>query len=153
MRVTLDTNVLVSAFISKQGHPALILDTIATFNEISLVLSEEILVELKDVLSRDEVIEQFHYSKKDIEEFIRAIREIASIINMQSSFAITEEDPKDDIILKTAYDGKADFLISGDRHVKKVKRFRGVRIVSPRQFMSIITKRFGELISSEENTK
>jgi len=53
MRITLDTNVLVSAFIAKHGHPALLLELAVTLEGIQLVLSEPILRELEDVLSRD----------------------------------------------------------------------------------------------------
>jgi uncharacterized protein len=147
MRVTLDTNVLVSAFISKQGNPARILEIVTTFDEISLVLSKEILTEFKDVLNRTEVSERFHYSQKDIEDYATAIRDVATIIDIQSKFRIMKEDPKDDIILQTAVDGKVDFLISGDRHLKQIKEFRNVRIVNPKQFLSIIATSLGELIS------
>ncbi len=54
MRVTLDTNVLVSAFISTHGHSAEILDFIATFEEITLVVSEGILEEFSEVMNRRE---------------------------------------------------------------------------------------------------
>ena len=55
MKVTLDTNVLVSAFISKYGQPAKILDIILTFPEIKLILSNSILEEFGEVISRQEV--------------------------------------------------------------------------------------------------
>ncbi len=148
MRVTLDTNVLVSAFISKQGNPARILDIVTTLDEISLLLSKEILDEFRDVLSRTDVSERFQYSKQDIEEYIAAIRGVATIIKVESNFKVVKDDPNDDIILETAVDGKADFLVSGDRHLREIKSFRNVRIVSPRQFLAIIARNFGELISS-----
>lgn len=55
MKIVLDTNVLVSAFVSKLGYSAKIIDLISTFEEIRLISSEPILTEFKDVLSRDEV--------------------------------------------------------------------------------------------------
>ena len=63
MRIVLDTNVLVSAFISKDGNPAALLDVALTLPEIEVVLSEEILEEFGDVLSRRKVRERFHYSQ------------------------------------------------------------------------------------------
>jgi uncharacterized protein len=147
MRVTLDTNVLVSAFISRQGNPARILEIITTFDEFSLVLSEEILTEFKDVLNRAEVSERFHYSQKDVEDYATAVRDVATVIDIQSKFRIVKEDPKDDIILQTAVDGKVDFVVSGDGHLKQIKEFRNVKIVNPKQFLLIIVTSFGELIS------
>ncbi len=148
MRVTLDTNVLVSAFISKYGQSANILDIVTTFEEITLVLSEEILDEFEDVMGREEVTERFNYSKTDVKEFTGAIRSVAKIVSMKSNFKVVEEDPKDDMILNIAYDGKAAYIVSGDRHLQNVRKFRGITVVSPRQFMGIITRRFGELIAS-----
>ena len=46
MRIVLDTNVLVSAFISKDGNPAALLDVALTLPEIEVVLSDEILGEI-----------------------------------------------------------------------------------------------------------
>jgi len=148
MRVTLDTNVLVSAFISKRGHSADILDLIATFDEIVLVLSNNILEEFKDVLSRKEVAARFDYTRTDIAKFEASIRDVAEIIAVRSSLKVVREDPDDDVVVNTAIDGRADYIVSGDRHLRELKRFQRVGIVSPRAFMTILTKRFGDLILS-----
>jgi putative PIN family toxin of toxin-antitoxin system len=151
MRITLDTNVLVSAFISRRGHSADILDMVATFQEITLVLSDEILEEFVDVISRDEVKARFGYSETDVHRFERAIREVAEIVKVTSDFRVVREDPEDDVVLNTAHDGKADYIVSGDKHLKKLRRFKGVRILSPSAFMVTITKKFGELVLSESD--
>ena len=146
MRIVLDTNVLVSAFISKLGHSARILDLVSMFEEIQLVLSESILDEFEDVLSRDEVKERFGYSDRDIELLAQSAREISTIVEARSGFKIVKQDPKDDAVLNTAYDGKADYIVSGDHHLQNLKNLRGIKIVNPRQMMKIITRRFGEFI-------
>jgi putative PIN family toxin of toxin-antitoxin system len=119
MRITLDTNVLVSAFISKQGHPAAVLDLALTFNEIELALSEPVLDEFGYVLSRPDVKERFDYSSQDIAEFAGA------------------------------HDGKSDYIVSGDHHLQKVRRFKGIRILSPKSMMNTIQRKFGEMIVEE----
>lgn len=146
MRVTLDTNVLVSAFISKHGYSANILDIIATFQEIELILSDEILEEFEEVMLRGEVRERFEYSEQDVRKFVKAIRDIATIVKIRSEFKAIKEDPKDNMILNTAYDSKAEYIVSGDRHLQKLKRFEKTRIVNSRRFMKIITRKFVELI-------
>ena len=146
MRIVLDTNVLVSAFISKLRHSARILDLVSMFEEIQLVLSESILDEFEDVLSRDEVKERFGYSDRDIEFLAQSAREISTIVEARSGFKIVKQDPKDDVVLNTAYDGKADYIVSGDHHLQNLKNLRGIKIVNPRQMMKIITRRFGEFI-------
>ncbi|MGI0083830.1 MAG: hypothetical protein ACREBQ_01985 [Nitrososphaerales archaeon] len=37
---------------------------------------------------------------------------------------------------------QADYIVSGDRHLRKLRRFKGVQIVSPSVFMAIVTKSF-----------
>lgn len=146
MRIALDTNVLVSAFISKRGQPARLLDILLTFQETRLVLSGPILEEFKDVLSRNEVKERFHYSTRDIDAFFRAVRDVSSRVKIKSNFKIIADDPKDDVVLNTAHDGRADYIVSGDHHLQELKNFKGIKIVSPNQMMRIIVGRFGEFI-------
>lgn len=151
MRVVFDTNVLVSSFISKHGLAADILDLVATFDEITLVSSDEILEEFREVMNRDEVRERFPYAKADISRFVRVVRDVAEIVKVSSKFDVVTDDPDDNVILSTAVDGQADYLVTGDRHLKKLKRFKGVGIVNPKAFMATITSMFGDLILSKED--
>ncbi len=149
MNVTLDTNVLVYAFISKDGHPAALLDFILTFPEIKLVLSEPILVEFDDVLSRNEVRNRLGFSAKDVARLLKAVRGVSALVEVRSKFKVVAEDPKGDVIINTAYDGNADYIVSGDRHLQKLGRFRHIEIVNPRSMLNILRQRFGEFIIPE----
>jgi putative PIN family toxin of toxin-antitoxin system len=62
MRITLDTNVLVSAFISKTGYSARVLDIALTLEDVELVLSEEVVREFMQVMSRDELLIRFDHT-------------------------------------------------------------------------------------------
>lgn len=146
MKITLDMNILISAFISKQGQPAAVLDIAITFPEIELVLSEPILEEFREVLSRKEVRERFDYSAQDLEKFVDAIRRAATIIEPTSNFKVVREDPKDNVIINTAHDGKVDYIVSGDRHLQSLRKFKGIKIVSPRAMPNIIRLMFDEFI-------
>ena len=146
MRITFDTNVLVSAFISRDGTCADILDLVSTFEEVRLVLSKEILAEFADVARRDEVRSRLRYSEEDVVQFEEAVRDVAEVIEIRSSYRIIKEDPDDDAVLNTALDGKAEYIVSGDRHLTKLKRFKEVRIVKPRAFLGIVTRKFGDLL-------
>jgi len=149
MKITLDTNILVSAFISREGQSAALLDIVLTLPEIRLVLSEPILAEFKDVLSRSEVRERFRYSTRDIEQFVDALRSASKMVVPTSDFKVVDEDPKDDIVIDTACDGKVDYIVSGDSHLQRLRLFRGIRIVKPRGMLDIIVGRFGDFIVPE----
>lgn len=146
MRIVLDTNGLVSAFTSKLGHSAKITDLISMFEAIQPVSSEPILGEFKHILSRDEVKARFNYSTHAIEAFAGSIRDVSTIVKLKSNFKVIKEDQEDDVVLNTAYDGKVEYIVSGDHHLKNLRQFRGIKIVSPKQMMKIITRRFSELI-------
>lgn len=144
MRITLDTNVLVSAFIAKHGHSANLLELALTVEVIEMVLSEPILRELGDVLLRDEVRSRFSYTQQDIRKIVGTLRKSAKIVSPTSRFVVIKEDPKDDVILNTAYDGNAEYIVSGDSAMLKLRRFKGIRIVTPKQAMDIISRKFPE---------
>jgi putative PIN family toxin of toxin-antitoxin system len=146
MRFTLDTNVLVSAFIARHGHSANPLELALTVESIKLVLSKRILQEFEDVLMRDEVKDRFSYTSQDVRRRVTALRQSAIIVRVRSRFKVIKEDPKDDIVLNTACDGKSDYIVSGDRDLLRTRRFRGIRIVNPRQMMGIISKEFPDFV-------
>ena len=149
MRLTLDTNVLVSAFISKNGQPAALLDAILLLPDARVILSEPILNEFEAVLSRAEVRARFQYSIEEVAEVIDQIKRASIMVQITSNFRVVKADPSDDIVINTAWDGQADYIVSGDDHLKKLKKFRGVRIVTPASMLSIIGRKFGEFITGD----
>jgi hypothetical protein len=149
MRITLDTNVLVSAFISRAGYPARVLDILLTLEDVQLVLSDEIIREFKRVMSRDELLIRLDYGLNDVEELAKLFRKTSRMIKVTSEFRAVREDPADNAILNTAYDGRCDFIVSGDSHLLNIKKFRGIRILSPRRMLALLSKRYGRLVSSK----
>ncbi len=123
-RVVLDTNVLVSSLI-KRGRARELLDRIIE-NRLSLVLSEEILSEFVEVMAREKF--QRYVTKSEVERFVSFLLHMAEIVEVKSKFKVVEEDPKDDAVLNTAYDCRAKYIITGDEHLLKIRRYRGIRI-------------------------
>jgi predicted nucleic acid-binding protein len=52
-----------------------------------------------------------------------------------------KEDPEDDMVLRTAYDSKADYIVSGDKHLLSLREFKGIRIVSVNEMLKILEGR------------
>jgi predicted nucleic acid-binding protein len=51
------------------------------------------------------------------------------------------DDPKDDMVAATAVAAGADYLVTGDRrHLLSLGDYKGIRIVTPRQFLDLITR-------------
>jgi len=124
LRAVLDTNVLISAIIS-DGKPRELLKK-GTANQFSIVTSNLILKELITVLRRP----KFKTPEDEIQKIIIALLRSSEVIKVKSKFTEVKEDPKDDMIINTAYDGRADVIVSGDSHLLELKNFRGVKIIT-----------------------
>jgi predicted nucleic acid-binding protein len=51
---------------------------------------------------------------------------------------IVDEDPDDDAVLACSFDGRADYVVTGDQHLLALGAVRGIRIVRPRQFLDAL---------------
>ena len=49
-------------------------------------------------------------------------------------------DEDDDVVLATALAGKADVIVTGDEDLLVLKKFRGIEILSPRQFLKLLDR-------------
>jgi uncharacterized protein len=124
LRVVLDTNVLVSAIISDGKPRELLRKGIA--NQFSIVTSDLILKELITVLRRP----KFKTTEDEIHRIIITLIRSSEVVKVKSKFTAVKEDPKDDMIIDTAYDGRADVIVSGDSHLLGSKNFRGIKIIT-----------------------
>ena len=79
MKIVLDTNVVVSSFLSTRGAPAQVLEALHQ-EAFELVVSEAILDEYQQALGYDKVRNLHGKSSKEIAEVINALRGIASIV-------------------------------------------------------------------------
>ena len=134
MRVVLDVNILVSALI-KSGKPRQLLFKIAE-KKIQLVLSRGILEEFLEVTEHPKV--KRYVDENDVVAFLRVLGNIATVVKARSKFEVVEEDPDDDVVLRTAYDAKAEYIVSGDRHLLLLEEFRKIKIVTVNQMLDNI---------------
>jgi putative PIN family toxin of toxin-antitoxin system len=111
LRVVLDTNVLVSAAISNGKSRELLRKGIE--NQFSIITSDLILNELETALRRP----KFKTSKDEIDRIILALTLSSEVIDVKSKFQAVKEDRKDYMIINTAFDGRVDIIVTGDRHL------------------------------------
>jgi putative PIN family toxin of toxin-antitoxin system len=79
-----------------------------------------------------------YVSEEDMKVFLQALYETALFVKIKSRFKIIKEDPNDDTILRTAYDSKADYIVSGDKHLLLLQEFKGIRIVTVNEMLKIL---------------
>ncbi len=130
LRVVLDTNVLVSAIISG-GKPRDLLRKVI-FKEFTLVTSELILREFGTVLRRP----KFKTNENEIHRIILALMQTAEVVKVISKLNLVEEDSKDNMVVETAYDGRADFIVSGDTHLLALKSYGKIKVVEVKEMLS-----------------
>jgi len=73
-----------------------------------------------------------------VERFIAILVRRATVVQAGSDLKVVAEDPDDDVVLSTAVNGKADYIVSGDKHLLKIGKFKNIRIVTVGEFIPII---------------
>lgn len=132
-RVIIDTNLWVSFLITKSHQ---VFERRISENRITLLFSEELILELVDVLNRPKFSKYF--SKQDIENLLLIIENISELISCTSKIQICR-DEKDNFLLDLAKDGNADYLITGDKDLLILKEFEDTRILKFSDFEQILS--------------
>ena len=131
MRVVLDTNVIVSALIFG-GIPRGVLELVDA-GQCDFFYSEPIQTEVRRVLS-----EKFDWSEAALEAALPVLWSMGQLVVPRIALDAVPADPDDNRILECAVEARAQVIVSGDRHLIALQRFRSIRIVSPRQFIEIV---------------
>jgi len=126
-RVVLDTNVLVAAHFNPGSASNKILD-LCQRKKLVLVLTSHILKEFSLILRNISARKSF---RKRTDKIISQ----AILIKKAPRVNVIVEDPEDNKFLSCALAGKADYIITSDRHLLVLRKFKGIRIVKPTQFL------------------
>jgi putative PIN family toxin of toxin-antitoxin system len=133
MKVVLDTNVLISALI-KAGKPRELFFRLA--EEKMLILSRQILEEFLEVAEDPRV--KKYVKEQETAAFLNSLRDATKIVEVKSKFRAVKGDPDDDVFVNTAYDGKADYIVSGDNHLLSLGEFREIKIVTVDEMLKLL---------------
>ncbi len=134
LRITVDTNTLISAVIAKGNEFELL--KAARFGKIKIIVSHDILKEFLGVISRP----KFGFSKKQIENVFKQILSITEIIIPSAKVSIIKEDPSDNMILECAEAAKVGYIISGDNHLLKLKKYKKIPIIRTFDILEMIKR-------------
>jgi len=132
-RAVIDTNVMVSVAFAKEGLAKKLRDMIAD-DVFILVASKDILAELYRVLHYPHILKRFKPSKEDVDEFIGLIVEHSEFTRGKYQVNKIQDDPADNMFLACALEGKADYIISRDPHLRNLKHYQGIQIVDVKTF-------------------
>jgi uncharacterized protein len=109
VRIIIDTNLWISLIISKK---LTVLDEIITKNEIKILFCDELLIEIGNTISKPKL--ENRINGFSLTEMFYAIQDFIEMVRISSKIDICR-DVKDNFPLNLAVDGKADYLITGDK--------------------------------------
>lgn len=69
---------------------------------------------------------------------MEALHQTAKFTRIKSKFKIVKADAADDTILRTAFDGKANCIASGEKHLLSLGTFRGIRILTVDEMLTLL---------------
>ncbi|HCS48494.1 MAG: putative toxin-antitoxin system toxin component, PIN family [Candidatus Aminicenantes bacterium RBG_19FT_COMBO_58_17] len=129
-RVVLDTNVIISALLFR-GLPSRLIP-LWQKGKMTLLVSSQVLKEYLRVLAYP----RFELAAQEIKSIIEVeLLPFVEAVRVESKIRVIAKDPSDDKFLELAVDGKADFLISHDKHLLGLGVFRGTQILSVAEFL------------------
>jgi len=132
VKVVVDTNVLISALVG-HGKPRRLITLLLEAHE--LIVSKEMTTELIEVLRRA----KFRKIKnRHVDNFLSILVGRAKLVRVEGRLNVIVEDPDDNLVLGTACGGRANYLVSGDKHLLMLKQFRSIRIVSVREMLELL---------------
>ena len=133
MRVVLDTNVLISAILLK--------GRLSRFRELwksgtlSPVFSKETFQEFKTVLS----YLKFSLSKNEIKAVIEdEILPYFEVIDIKEKIDGVCRDPNDDMFLAVAFNARAPYVVTGDKDLLALRKYKSIEIVSPQEYLALL---------------
>ncbi len=134
LRIVLDTNVMISAIIHN-GKPRKLFQN-GINGQYQILMSKEILNEISEVLQRPKL----RMTAEDTIRIVSAIVQSSENVPVKSQFQVIVNDPDDNIIINTAHDGNADYIVSGDKDIIDLGKFRNIKIVPVDEMLKILSR-------------
>lgn len=139
-KAVFDTNVFISGMLKRDGTCGQIFKTLLEKESFTMVISPAIILEITRVLRYKKLREKYHIEKTFLKDLVNA----SQIVPGQLEINEVKEDPSDNKFLICALEGRADYLVTGDKHLLNLGTYKGTKIISPKDFKSIIESDFGK---------
>jgi putative PIN family toxin of toxin-antitoxin system len=128
-KVIIDTNVFLSGILFG-GNPRKIIQ-LWLDNKFILCLSPELKAEILGKLKR-----KFALPPKELQSIEEALDTKSNKFMPKTKLNICR-DPQDNFLFELAYESKADFIISGDKLVLELEKYKNTKIITPKKFLDV----------------
>ena len=130
MKVILDTNVLISAYVFPGGKPEAVY-RLALEGRLEIGTSRVLLAEFGRVLGQ-----KFGWNPDQVEAAVAQMTRIAAVVEPSETVQVVRADPADDRVLEAARAFDADAIVSGDSHLLDLGSWSEIEITSPAEFIA-----------------
>jgi uncharacterized protein len=135
VKVVFDTNVWISIFMEKRLRD----EFSQTKQDLTVYVSEDIGLEISKVLQYPQVAEILKKIGVRERDVLRILAENSVKVETKQKLHIINEDAEDNKILECALAAGVDIIVSGDKHLLKLGKFRKTKILAPAEFFAIFT--------------
>lgn len=129
-RVVFDTNVFLRALINPKGVNARL---VRSLDRYLLVTSPAIIKEAVEVLSREDLLRLKSIQKLDADRLVALLRQ-APMVSPTVTVTVCR-DPDDNKFLEAAVAAKAAYVVTGDKDLRSIGEYEGVRMRYPGEFL------------------
>jgi putative PIN family toxin of toxin-antitoxin system len=136
LKAVLDANVWAWALLWG-GKPAEIIKA-AEGSKVDIMVSEEIVREISQVLNYPKLAKVYKADGLLHEILIEAVLKIVQFVQVTKKVKVVLEHQADDKYIECALAAGASYIVSGDKHLLKVVRYKKIQIVSVNEFLSIL---------------
>ena len=133
LRVVIDTNIYISA-IFWNGKPREVVDLGRDGKTIiftSLDIENEIAGKLKT---------KFKLAEEDVNQTLLDFSTFTLPIKINKQLRVVQDDPDDNKFIECAVECRANYIISGDRHLLNLKEYEGIKIIKSVEFLKVFYK-------------
>ncbi len=134
-KVVFDTNVWISIALKKTLND----DFSRTKQNLTIYTSKDIILEISKVLLYPKIADILKNNHIPEKQILRAITNNSKTVAPRIKLYIISQDPEDNRILECAQAAGADIIVTGDKHLLQLGKFRKTRILTPREFFASFT--------------
>lgn len=137
LKVVLDTNQFISGLIQPKGPSAQLFHAWRKSFYI-LITCREIIREFEQAIQYPHIIKKYKLPKKEIESTINLIQNESVVLHDIPDINVIKEDPDDNMVLACALEAKAQYIVSGDKHLLDLGKYQDTKIITARDFLKIL---------------
>jgi putative PIN family toxin of toxin-antitoxin system len=138
MKVVIDNNIFVSAMFG--GKPEAVVERI--FDELDhLFLTVSIIAEIEKTFNKPEFKKpKYNITQERIDIFLSDIKALGHIVTVFPEHYARGacKHTADNKYLECAVAAKADYIISGDKDLRELKEYKGIKIVNAAEYLEIV---------------